>query len=273
MMHTQMAILGVDAAWTEKNPSGVTLINFVNGKWECVALAPSYSQFIAFSEGRKIDWNEPLSGSIPSPNGLIGSCQSLLQGRDVTVVAVDMPISLAPITKRRVADTAISKEFGANKCSTHSPSATRPGAISQTFCEGFLRLGYELRTESQQRFVGKSLIEVYPHPALLNLLGESERLKYKAGKTSQYWKGLSRDERRKRLLSVWTKILEALKSRIHSIPLNIPKETEHFSLSYLKRLEDALDSLICAWVGITFIENNAKAFGDAESAIWVPCRP
>lgn len=269
-MGTQLAVLGVDAAWTEKNPSGVALVSFASGKWECVALAPSYRQFLEFSKGKEIDWNEVPSGGHSPPDKLLNCCRTLLQGHDVTVVAVDMPVSRAPIFKRRAADTAISKMFGANKCAAHSPSSNRPGTVSRDFCEGFVRLGYDLTTVTDQRLLEQSLIEVYPHPALLRLLGESERLKYKANKTSKYWKGESLESRRNCLLGVWERILGALKLQIDLIPPLIPKDAENHPLYYLKRFEDALDALVCAWVGITFIEGKATPFGDKESAIWVP---
>ena len=36
----------------------------------------------------------------------------------------------------------------------------------------------------------RGLIEVYPHPALLSLLGIDKRATYKVGKTSSYWPGM-----------------------------------------------------------------------------------
>jgi predicted RNase H-like nuclease len=269
-MGTQLAVLGVDAAWTEKSPSGVALVSCDSGKWECVALAPSYAQFLTFTKGREIDWNEVPSGGQAPPDKLLNRCRTLLQGQDVTVVAVDMPISRAPIFKRRAADNAISKKFGANRCAAHSPSSNRPGTVGRTFCEGFVRLGYDLATMTDQQLLGQSLIEVYPHTALLRLLGENERLKYKATKTSKYWKGESLENRRNCLLGVWARILNALKLQIGSIPHHIPNDAEDHPLNYLKRFEDALDALVCAWVGIMFIEGKATPFGDEESAIWVP---
>ena len=38
----------------------------------------------------------------------------------------------------------------------------------------------------------------------------------------------------------------------------------------LKAFEDQLDAVVCAWVGVCALEGRARAYGDAESAIWVP---
>ncbi len=40
------AILGIDAAWTTAEPSGVALIAEHGTGWQCVGLAPSYDTVI-----------------------------------------------------------------------------------------------------------------------------------------------------------------------------------------------------------------------------------
>jgi predicted RNase H-like nuclease len=42
------------------------------------------------------------------------------------------------------------------------------------------------------------------------------------------------------------------------------------SASGLKRYEDALDALVCAWVGAKYLLGEAVAYGDGTAAIWVP---
>ena len=38
----------------------------------------------------------------------------------------------------------------------------------------------------------------------------------------------------------------------------------------VEEMEDALDAVVCAWVGVCALEGRAKAYGDPDSAIWVP---
>nr|WP_245581779.1 DUF429 domain-containing protein [Rhizobium ruizarguesonis] len=38
----------------------------------------------------------------------------------------------------------------------------------------------------------------------------------------------------------------------------------------MKALEDTLDAVVCAWVGACVMDGRARAYGDVESAIWVP---
>ena len=39
-------VLGIDAAWTAHNPSGVALVQRAAEGWQCLALAPSYEAFL-----------------------------------------------------------------------------------------------------------------------------------------------------------------------------------------------------------------------------------
>ena len=51
------AILGIDAAWTPDEPSGVALIRTTQeGSWECVKFAPSYDAFIESAGGNAVRW-------------------------------------------------------------------------------------------------------------------------------------------------------------------------------------------------------------------------
>jgi predicted RNase H-like nuclease len=66
------------------------------------------------------------------------------------------------------------------------------------------------------------------------------------------------------------RILSALKDEIDNISLNLPDETEISSLSALKPFEDALDALICGWIGIQYLNTKAIAYGDETAAVWIP---
>jgi len=50
------AILGIDAAWTEGEPTGVALIQGEGSSWSTAAVAPSYEAFVALSQGVPVNW-------------------------------------------------------------------------------------------------------------------------------------------------------------------------------------------------------------------------
>src|SRR5690606_33456717 len=127
-----------------------------------------------------------------------------LAGRPPDVIAIDMPLSHQPITKRRAADDVVSRRFGARGCSVHSPTAIRPGPLSDRLRAALELRGFPLVTAGRSL---PALIEVYPHLALLQLCQASRRLEYKASKARKYWKGTTVPQRIVRLLAVWQSIL------------------------------------------------------------------
>ena len=101
-------VLGIDAAWTAKEPSGVALLEGSPGEWRCVTVTPSYDSFLALAAGAPIDWTVKAQGAIPEASQLITAAERLLGGVKVAVVTVDMPLATIPITGRRAADSAVS---------------------------------------------------------------------------------------------------------------------------------------------------------------------
>jgi predicted RNase H-like nuclease len=197
-----------------------------------------------------------------------------LAGRPVDLVTVDMPMATVPISRRRHSDHLISKCFGAQWCSTHTPSSTRPGIISDKLRLDFEGAGYPLVTASATAGTTPALIEVYPHPALLTLMQADRRLPYKVSKMGRYWKSLSTADRRTRIVQEWHNIDEALVQHITHEPFLPPgSAAPAMSNASLKQYEDALDALVCGWVGMEFLAGRCTAYGDETAAIWVPVSP
>ena len=263
-------VLGIDAAWTAHQPSGIALVQHTATGWSCLAVAPSYAAFIAQASGQPWDPEQKATGSRPDPAALLQTAKQL-GGAAVSCVSVDMPMATTPITSRRAADTAISSRFGPKGCAVHSPSAERPGAIADQLRADCAALGYPLHTSVSEQ-TGPSLIECYPHVALLALLNRDYRLPYKVSRSGQYWKTetLTRRERIARLLEQFQAIKEGLDQHISGIPAFIPVPAEVSTLASLKTVEDRLDGLICAWLGIEHLEGRTVGLGDHTAAIWVP---
>ena len=257
-------ILGIDAAWTSTEPSGVSVVVRDNSDWRCVAVTPSYDSFLAYADDKdSMSWsNLEFPGSPPTAKKLLDAAKRLANG-SVDVVTIDMPVATIPIHGRRAADQAISKEFGGKGCSTHSPDDKRPGQLGQSLSSQFADEGYSIGTCPR-------LVEVYPHPALLNLLGRSDRVPYKMSKTRKYWPSLSKPERIEQLLCEFTNIRDALLAAFGEINVPLPNPSSVKWLAELKRYEDALDALICAWVGTKYIDKKAIPYGDKFAAIWCP---
>lgn len=258
------SVLGIDAAWTDREPSGVALIADDGSGWRLMEVAASYAAFL----------QPPLAagpvlrhrGSIPDAAAIIDAANFRI-GSPVDIVAVDMPLASTPIIGRRTSDNLISTAYGAKHAGTHTPSETRPGKLSDELRIAFQGRGYPLAVSAPS---GHALIEVYPHPALIELAASERRLAYKVSKIGKYWPKVTPGVRRENLLDVWRQIVSLLETRIDGIAKTLPLPAVPARGHEMKAFEDSLDAVVCAWVGACVLDGRARAFGDDTSAIWVP---
>lgn len=183
---------------------------------------------------------------------------------------MDLPLARSPVRARRVSDNAVTRAFGRYGCGTHSPLPARPGPLSDAIRKAWAANGFPLATASTLPGTCPALLEVYPHPALLHLTQSTYRLRYKISRAKAYWPDESIPERITHLLTIYRTIVRAFDTLIHGIPDFLPDTVS--SCSALKRYEDALDALVCAWVAAEYVESRVRAYGDADSAIWIPAQ-
>jgi predicted RNase H-like nuclease len=257
-------VLGIDAAWTAGQPSGVALVRSRGRAWDCVALAPSYESFLALAAASPVDWRARPRGGTPDCDALLVAATSLA-GAPPDVIAIDMPLATRRITGRRAADNAISSAYAARGLGVHTPNELRPGPIADTMRLGFGRHGYRVATSRTPPGTPRVLIEAFPHAAAIRLAGADYRVPYKLARAAQYWPELVAVKRRRALLAQWAVLRRALAGVIRGGELRIPSRGP---LAQLKRYEDALDALICAWIGIEYLGGRLRAHGDASAAVW-----
>jgi predicted RNase H-like nuclease len=252
----ERVVLGIDAAWTSANPSGVALAARTGTVWHLIAAAASFEEFIRLADGN--------AGS--GPSGLIATvCR--LAGRAPDLIAVDMPMMDAPILARRAADNAVNRAYSGRGAGTHSPTADRPGLVGRALEAALSAAGYPLATLDIRP---PCRVEIYPHPALIELLGASYRLPYKAGNTGKYWRGLPLAERRLRLYEVWATIVVALDGVLTGSAAALQLPPPGARGRELKAFEDRLDAVVAALAGTMALDGRARPYGDAASAVWVP---
>lgn len=258
------SVLGIDAAWTDREPSGVALIADDGSGWRLMDVAPSYMAFLQL-----LPVAEPVvrhRGSAPDAVAIIKAASERI-GLSIDIVAIDMPLALTPIIGRRTSDNLISTAYGAKHAGTHTPSETRPGKLSDELRIAFQGIGYPLAVSHP---IGHALIEVYPHPALIELSAAERRLPYKVSKVGKYWPELTPGMRRENLLEVWRQIISLLDTMIGGVAAALPLPAIAARGHEMKAFEDSLDAVVCAWVGACVLDGRAMEYGDDMSAIWVP---
>ena len=259
-------VLGIDAAWSSTQPSGVAVAAEYSSGWRLIAAESSYQRFQARADTDLVREARPL-GAPPDARALLAAASLLCEGRPVDLIAIDMPLAQEDIIRRRFCDNEVSRIYGARKCGTHSPTPARPGTISDELRKGFDLAGYPLLTRG---ISSRGLIEVYPHPALVELTGASERLPYKTPKTCTYWPSATPTERRARLYQQWNEIINLLEDEIANVRSVLPIPDITATKAEAKACEDALDAIICAWIAVCALEGRARPLGDENSAIWIP---
>lgn len=262
-------VLGIDAAWGPNQPSGVALVRGHGSEWSCLCVAPSYDDFIARANGIPVNWILKAPASTPDTDRLLHAATKLAGARP-TIVSVDMPMSRELIQARRAADNMVSSAYASRLCGTHSPSALRPGKISDDMRSALERQGYPLATNPAELGSTPRVIEVYPHPAIVELMNLEVRHRYKISKSTKFWPGETREARTRNLLDQFESLYRALSDRLGALPFRLPRASGVPTLDFLKRYEDALDALVCCWVGVEFLGCRAQALGDASAAIWCP---
>jgi len=158
----------------------------------------------------------------------------------------------------------------------HIQEVWRPW-LFKAYPKQFKAAGYSIVTKAGPAGRAMRLVEVYPHSALLTLLGREYRVPYKVAKSHLYWHRckpkLTIAQRIATLLNEFRVISEALVKIVGPVALPLPQADAVPSLAALKRYEDAVDALVCARVGICYLEGSADAYGDETAAIWCPTGP
>jgi predicted RNase H-like nuclease len=164
-----------------------------------------------------------------------------VQPDEPAIIAVDAPTLIPNATGSRLPDKLTHKYFGKYHAGCY------PANLNLPFAERTVNFGLELETRGYNHAPtivpqkpGRYQIEVFPHPAIVNLFNLDKILKYKKGRLS---------DRRLELIKLQNYILNSLPTlephlRPPASTLEIPTTG-----AALKATEDKLDSLICAYVG------------------------
>ena len=178
------AVLGIDAAWTVTQPSGVAGGGARRGQTVGALLRPR-TLIGAFTLWRTE--SSPKRNARWARHPMRPSYLLLLRrfaANRLTLLLLTCPWRFHPLLGVAFPMTLFLGPTGARKCGTHTPSARRPGGISDALRQSFELAGYPLCTDT---IASPGLIEVYPHPALVELAGAAKRLPYKASSVRSYW--------------------------------------------------------------------------------------
>ena len=212
-----MKFIGIDLGWRSQ-PSGLCCLEWIDGQLQLLDL----------------DRKEAIAD-------ILTWIDQSVQPEEPAIIAVDAPTLIPNPTGSRLADKLSHKYFGKYHAGCYPANQNLP------FADSTINFGLELESRGfahaptiERQKLGRYQIEVFPHPAIVNLFNLERILKYKKGRLS---------DRRLELIKLHNYILDILPSLCPSLrlcgsfPLEIPTTG-----AALKATEDKLDSLICAYV-------------------------
>jgi predicted RNase H-like nuclease len=229
-----MKFIGIDLGWRSQ-PSGLCCLESIDGQLQLLDL----------------DRKEAIAD-------ILSWIDQSVQPDEPAMIAVDAPTLIPNATGSRLADKLSHKYFGKYHAGCYPANQNLP------FAERTINFGLELESRGfahaptiEPQKLGRYQIEVFPHPAIVNLFNLERILKYKKGRLSDrrleliklhnyildILPSLSPPLRPLRLLSETLRVGEASRREGGSFPSEIPTTG-----AALKAVEDKLDSLICAYV-------------------------
>ncbi len=224
-----MLFIGLDLAWGKANGSGGVVLEAHAGQPATVRDV----QDALGDDAHILSWVEGWDAAA---------------GHGGLLVGVDAPLRVPNETGKRPCETELGRRFARFQAGAHP--------ANRTLFRGYVR-GEDLATRLGERGIAhdpyldipqdsarRQVMEVFPHPAHIVLFGLTKTLKYKAKPGRTY-------EMRWEVFAEYSRLLRALQAR--DPPLRLPSNWPPRAVSgvtggALKRLEDSMDALTCAYI-------------------------
>ena len=237
--------LGLDLAWSDRNPSGLAAID---------------------EAGTILD----LRADLRSDTDVLAWIRAWLGTRGV--IGIDMPTVVRNPGGARRAENELRAVFGRFGAGPHPANRARfpDGGRAARFIAELAGDGVVETTQIAPRDPRLIAVEVFPHPAHVRLFDLPGIFKYK--KKARPWPDVLRE---------WERYRAALATLAQADPPLVLDERipERVGMRGYKRWDDTLDALSCAYIAAFLwrwgsAAPHARVFGDlAEGYIVVPDRP
>ena len=230
-----MLFVGIDLAWSPRNNTSVAILEGNNKK----AILTKYA-------------------NLDSDEDIMNFVKENVQDKDA-IIAIDAPLIVPNEKGRRLAEDIVGKLFRKFNAGAHPANRERLSQWSGSIRgEEISRLlekeGFEHNPYIKKYEKSRAFYEVYPHPSMVVLFNLDSIIKYKAKPKRDYpyrWKEFKK----------YQKYMASLEKANPSVAL--PKEiinqkVEKLKGSSLKKYEDSLDAIFCAYISYYHWTNPEK---------------
>ncbi len=238
----QAVIVGIDLAWGVRARTGIAVLD-PSGELRAVA---------SVRTDEEID--EVISAWIAGP----------------CVVAFDAPLHVVNPTGRRPCEAALTRAFAGQHAGTY-PSNTGLAHFADGGRAAALARRYGLATDATVPAAPgqRRALEVYPHSTAVALFDLDQVLKYKARKGRSL---ASRQAALDRLVQLLSGLADSAGRpglpRLHAPELFTSLRRDIAAAATgaaLRRLEDPIDAIVCAYAGALFLAGRTCVIGDNET--------
>ena len=180
-------------------------------------------------------------------SNVLKSLDEIVASNEAALVAVDAPLVIPNQRGPRICDALIDDEYEAKHAGCYPMNlGSQFAANLLSFSDKLVERGFKHGCNTPARQVGRQLIEVYPHPAVVELFALTSILRYKekAGRTPEF--RVSELSKLCSLLLGLGDFEPALKLHARDLP-KIPSGA-WLTNRNLKLVEDMLDGIVCAYV-------------------------
>lgn len=235
-----MYFVGVDLAWSDNNPSGVAVIH----------------------NNRLVDYT-----TLQDDQQIISHITQVVADQPC-LVAIDAPLLVPNESGSRVAEKKINEVFRSFEAGAHPANRSwltrSSGRVrGEDIVDELAKIGV-VHNPYDVSSAGRKCFEVYPHPAMVVLFGLQKTLKYKPRQKRSYDKRWNAFER-------YQQYMRELPFEAEDDVLS--RDVRKLRASALKKYEDCLDAIFCAYIAKYAHENETRVavFGDmSEGYILTP---
>lgn len=224
-MNPSTVLVGIDLAWGDRNPDGVTILRFDDGLDRPMSAPP-----VTFNTRGDAEFFMALASA--------ESAERLL-------VAIDAPLICPNQEGSRPVDKECTRRFGRYHAGCH-PANQRLCRRPLRIAAGLVERGYVLTTDTGRGT--RIACEVYPHPATIQLFGIEKTIKYKKGLVASRRAEFLRYQGCLRAC-LDRELPEWLESDAHRTLLATP---------WSKPIEDQTDSILCALIAYLHLRHEGR---------------
>lgn len=216
-----MRFVGVDLAWSSRNPSGVAVM-----------------------EGDELGARVMDVRTVSTDEEILDVVRRAAKPDQPVFVAIDAPLVVPNKTGRRKAEEFVGMVFGQYEAGAHPANRRLLAKNGKVRGEELVKALVESGVKHDPRWKplerSRKCFEVYPHPAMVALFRLGRTLKYKPRKGRSYEDRWAAFRKYQRLLGKLPDV---------RLPKDLlERDVEGLKASKLKGFEDRLDATFCAYI-------------------------